>query len=222
MEQRVRVLIVGGSPEPSSATLVGALAAQHDRVVAVDRGLDVLLEAGAGCDVFCGDADSVNERGAAEVRACEAGESSVVGAVERYNPHKDLTDLALAFEAIDSLWPGADVTCTCLTGGNPDHALAVYGRLASLPRGVSMREDEFSARIMHTGSAWMLEGVAGSRFSFVPLSLVAVVSESGMHWELDHKHVELLGDLGISNVIESERAVMTCHEGTIVAWCFEA
>lgn len=181
-----------------------------------------MLEAGVGCDVFCGDADSVGERGAAEVRACEAGEPSVVGAVERYNPHKDLTDLALALEAIYTRWPDVEITCTCLTGGNPDHALAVYGRLASLPQGVTICEDGFRARIMQAGSAWTIERAVGSRFSFVPLSSEAVVSEDGMRWELDHKHVELLDDLGISNVIESEGAVMTCHAGTIIAWCFSA
>lgn len=37
--------------------------AGEDHVVAVDRGLDALLGAGLGCDVYVGDADIVSDEG---------------------------------------------------------------------------------------------------------------------------------------------------------------
>ncbi|WP_102338501.1 thiamine diphosphokinase [Collinsella provencensis] len=218
----MRVLIVGGSPEPSSAVLVANLAAQCNAVVAVDRGLDVLLEVGIACDLFCGDADSVSERGAELVHACEAGKQGLVCAVERYDPHKDYTDLALALRAIDERWPDAQLVCTCLTGGNPDHALAVYGRLAACRESlIELREDGFRSYVLHGPFMLHVEDAWGKRFSFVPLSPEAVVSEFGMRWELNCAPVELLSDLGISNVIESNNALFTCHEGVVVAWVFD-
>ena len=221
-----RVLVVGGSPEVVSPELVTRLVDGCDAVVAVDRGLDALLAAGCGCDLFCGDADSVSAEGAALVRASEVGERGRVDAaapavaeVERYNPHKDDTDLGLALRAIDERWPSAELVCTCVTGGKSDHALAALGRLATWDAPVAIEENDFSARLLHAGNTWQLSGRAGDRFSFIPLSPEAVVSESNMEWELDHKPVPLLSDLGISNVLHQNSSI-TCHKGILIAYAF--
>lgn len=92
----LRVLLVGGSPQTCDAVSLKHLYAGCDLVVAVDRGLDAVLDAGLPCDLFCGDADSVGARGLLAVRRCEEGEPSEVFAVERYDPYKDFTDLSLA------------------------------------------------------------------------------------------------------------------------------
>ena len=47
------------------------LAGECDHVVAVDRGLDALLGAGLGCDVYVGDADTVSDAGRALVDAAD-------------------------------------------------------------------------------------------------------------------------------------------------------
>ena len=219
------VLVVGGSPEATAPELVARLAEACDAVVAVDRGLDVLLAAGHGCDLFCGDADSVSEFGAALVRAAEVGERSGsgtldIGEVERYDPYKDDTDLGLALRAISERWGDAPLVCACLSGGKPDHALAVLGRLVAWPGAVALEEDAFSARMLRAGEAWQIEDAVGQRFSFVPLAPNAVVSESGMEWNLDHHAAPLLSDLGISNVIRSPKAQITCHSGALAAWLF--
>ena len=52
--------MVCGSPVVASANLLRRLAGECDHVVAVDRGLDALLGAGLGCDVYVGDADTVS------------------------------------------------------------------------------------------------------------------------------------------------------------------
>ena len=220
----MRALIVGGSPHAASPELVARFSAGADAVVAVDRGLDALLAAGLGCDLFCGDADSVSDAGAVLVSAAEAGEHAVsgsvaVGEVERYDPHKDDTDLGLALRALGERWPRASLACTCMSGGKPDHALAVMGRLATWGGTVAIEEDCFSARILHAGGTWVIKDRDGARFSFVPLSAEAVVSESGMEWTLDRKRVPLLSDLGISNVLRSD-ARITCHEGMLAAYVF--
>ena len=109
--------------------------------------------------------------------------------VVRYNPHKDDTDLGLALAEVSRRWPGAALTATCFGGGNPDHLLGVLGRFAAWQGSVQLIEDGYEGRILHAGDAWCVAGAVGSRFSFIPLTPEAIVSEYHMRWELDHKHV---------------------------------
>lgn len=224
----VRVLVVGGSPEAPGLDLLRRLVWAADAVVAVDHGLDALLAAGCGCDVFCGDADSVSPVASQLVAAAEGAPTGAdaapgavgrIGAVERYNPAKDYTDLSLALRAVRARWSAARLTCTGLADGRPDHALAALGQLAGWGSCVAWEEEGFSGRILQAGEAWDLADAQGRTFSFVPLASGTVVSEEGMRWLLDHRRTELLGDLGISNVIEAPLACIVCHEGALVAWC---
>ncbi len=115
----------------ASADLLRQLAGECDHVVAVDRGLDALLGAGLGCDVYVGDTDTVSDASRALVDAATDFE------VERHDPYKDYTDLALALDSVRRRWPGAEVVATCATGGRPDMALSVSGstgRLRGRPR----------------------------------------------------------------------------------------
>lgn len=221
MGEICRVAVIGGSPEPASAHAIRAAVAGADAVVAIDRGLDAALAASVRVDLFCGDADSVSASGAELVRQAEAGERNAAFEVERYNPHKDFTDLSLVLRAVHERWGTPTLACTCLSGGNPDHLLGVFGRLAAWEGPVELTEDAFSGRILHGEDAWTVTGARSARFSFIPLSPEVVVSESNMLWELDRAHVELLSDLGISNVIESDSATITCHEGTLICWTFK-
>ncbi len=215
------ILLVGGSPEPSSAETIRYAAAGCDAVVAVDRGLDAARSAGMSCDLFCGDADSVSGEGVRAVARAEASPISVGGfEVIRYDPHKDETDLGLALSEIAHRWPTATVRVTCFSGGNPDHALAVLGRLASWDGQVEIIEDGFVARILKAGEFWTFRDETARRLSFVPLSFEAIVSERGMRWNLDQQRVPLLSDLGISNVVDEDGAQIVCHEGVIVVWLF--
>lgn len=220
-------------------------------VVAVDRGLDALLAAGIAPDLFCGDADSVSVRGRELVERAEAaaGGSAAVRAagsaasnvpddssapafeVERYNPHKDFTDLSLALRAVRERWGDAELVLSGFSGGNPDHYLGVLGRLAGWLGHIELVEDGFRGRILHAGEAWepLADGEARPhagdrphRFSFIPIAPEgAVVSETGMRWELDREQVELLSDLGISNVVEDSSARIACHEGCLICWLFD-
>lgn len=143
-----KVLVVCGSPVVASADLLRRLAGECNHVVAVDRGLDALLDAGLSCDVYVGDADTVSDTGRALVDAAEAFE------VERHDPYKDYTDLALALDSVRRRWPGAEVVATCATGGRPDMALSVLGLLAGYDNApVWIAEDETTARILHEGES---------------------------------------------------------------------
>ena len=215
------ILLAGGSPEQCSSELLYSLAARADRVVAIDRGLDPLLAAGITVDLFCGDADSVSVEGKEMITAGRESRALLpCMEIERYNPHKDYTDLDLALKAIERRWGRVHIIATCLEGGQPDHAFAAIGRLIDWGGDVELVHDGRIARILKSGQTWHVGQYQGSRFSFVPLSCSCVVSEKHMRWELDHRTAPLLSDLGISNELDYPDGSITCHEGTIAAWVF--
>ena len=196
----------------ASAELLSRLAGECDHVVAVDRGLDALLDAGLSCDVYVGDADTVSDEGRALVDAAKDFE------VERHDPYKDYTDLALALDTIRRRWPGAELYATCATGGRPDMALSVLGLLAGYTDApVWIEEDEVTARILHAGESWTIQGAEGKTFSIVAIAPNTEVSEQGLEWELDHSPLGLLADTGISNVVRSTATVQV-HTGVAIAY----
>lgn len=207
-----KVLVVCGSPVVASADLLRQLAGECDHVVAVDRGLDALMGAELDCDVYVGDADTVSDAGRALVDAAEAFE------VERHDPYKDYTDLALALDSVRRRWPGAEVVATCATGGRPDMALSVLGLLAGYEDApIWIAEDKVVARILHAGESWIIEDAEGKTFSIIAIAPNTAVSEHGLEWELDWSPLGLLADTGISNIVRST-AKIEVHTGTAIAY----
>ncbi len=207
-----KVLVVCGSPVLASSELLCHLAGECDHVVAVDRGLDALLGAGLGCDVYVGDADTVSDAGRALVDDATDFE------VERHDPYKDSTDLALALDSVRRRWPGAEVVATCATGGRPDMALSVLGLLAGYEDApVWIAENKVVVRILHASESWTIEGAEGKTFSIIAIAPNTVVSEHGLEWELDRSPLGLLADTGISNVVRST-AKIEVHTGTAIAY----
>lgn len=210
-----KVLVVCGSPVVASADLLSRLAGECDHIVAVDRGLDALLGAGLSCDVYVGDADTVSDVGRALVDVAADFE------VERHNPYKDYTDLALALDTIRRRWPNAEVVATCATGGRPDMALSVLGLLAGyVDAPVWICEDETTARIIHAGESWTIEGAEGKIFSIIAIAPETEISEHGLEWELDHSPLGLLADTGISNVVRGTAKIQV-HTGTVIAYLYK-
>ena len=204
--------MVCGSPVVASTDLLRRLVGECDHVVAVDCGLDALLGAGLGCDVYVGDADTVSDKGRALVEAAKDFE------VERHNPYKDYTDLALALDSVRRRWPGAEVVATCATGGRPDMALSVLGLLAGYDDApVWIAEDKVVSRILRADESWTIEGAEDKTFSIIAIAPGTVVSEHGLEWELNHAPLGLLADTGISNVVRSI-AKIDVHSGVAIAY----
>ena len=199
----------------ASADLLRQLAGECGHVVAVDRGLDALLDAGLGCDVYVGDADTVSDAGRALVDAAPDFE------VERHDPYKDYTDLALALDSVRRHWPGAEVVATCATGGRPDMALSVMGLLAGYEDSpVWIAEDKVVARILRAGESWTIKGAEGKTFSIIAIAPNTEVSEHGLEWELNHSPLGPLADTGISNIVRST-ATIQVHAGTAIAYLYQ-
>lgn len=206
-------LVIGGSPEPSSVELLAMLAAGSDRVIAVDRGIGWCRAAGIVPDLLVGDLDTASPADIAWARE--------KGVEERVSPaHKDDTDLGIALSLVDE----GPVVLSCVSGGSPDHMLAVYGvlsRYAGLkPRIV---EDGFECRILSADAnpSWDFSySDQDRRFSLIALTPGCIVSERGMEWELDHAELEPLSDLGVSNLIAAADASVEVHSGTVAAYLF--
>lgn len=210
-----KVLVVCGSPVVASPELLRQLTGECDHIVAVDRGLDALLDAGLSCDVYVGDADTVGDAGRALVDAATDFE------VERHNPYKDYTDLALALDAIRRRWPSAEVVATCATGGRPDMALSVLGLLAGYDDApVWICEDETTARILHAGESWTIQGAEGKTFSIIAIAPETEISEHGLEWELNHSPLGLLADTGISNIVRGTAKIQV-RIGTAIAYLYK-
>ena len=245
----MRLLLVAGSPEPSSSSLVSRLAVEADQVLAIDRGAEACRAAGVVPDAFCGDADTVSAETLSWVREHAAGTPVSEGTLvvdpaddvrERpqiHGLHGDLgirifppakydTDLSLGFACARQIaaerGEALDVTVTCASAGRMDHALAVFGVLASnADVAPVLVDDAFECRILAPNgvAAWEFgDECVGSHFSFVALADASVVSEQGMRWELDHFRVDALRDRGISNVIDAPGASITCHAGIVAAF----
>ena len=206
--------MVCGSPVVASPELLRQLAGECDHIVAVDRGLDALLGAGLSCDVYVGDADTVSDEGSALVDAATDFE------VERHNPYKDYTDLALALDSVRRRWAGAEVVATCATGGRPDMALSVLGLLAGYTDAPAwIEEDEVTARILHQDETWTIENAEGKIFSIIALAPNTEISEHGLEWELDHATLGLLADTGISNIVRTT-ATIQVHQGVAIGYLY--
>ena len=159
-----------------------------------------------------GDVDTWSDAGRALVDAAIDFE------VERHDPYKDYTDLALALDSVRRRWPGAEVVATCATGGRPDMALSVLGLLAGYEDApIWIAEDKVIARILHAGESWTIEAAEGKTFSIIAIAPNTKVSEHGLEWELDHSPLGLLADTGISNVVR-KTAKIQVHQGVAIGY----
>jgi thiamine pyrophosphokinase len=214
METR-RVLVVGGSPEAAGPRLLRVLAQWCDWVVAADHGADALAAAGLSPDVLVGDQDSIAPATLKLLREVET---------VYMPPEKDDTDLRLALKEAERLL-GADavaagacqVVLTSVSGGRLDHQLGVIGCVREFAH-LRPRIDEtgFSAVLLDAEhqSEWRASrGLEGSTISVLSLSDPSVVTERGLHWELDRARLPFLCDLGVSNVVESAEAFVRVDSG---------
>lgn len=212
----LKAVVVGASPEGPSPTHLRRLVQGADLVVAADRGFDYCVAADVVPDLLVGDMDSVD---AAELLL----HGEAVPHTIRLPREKDDSDLSVALDAVGSWAEGegcAVETVLCgVSGGRLDHQLGVLGVLAThcalRPR---VREERGRLWVLGAEDRWVARDeavVPGQTVSMIPLESASVVSETGFHWELDHKILGALSDLGLSNIVESPEAEVFCHGGVV-------
>jgi thiamine pyrophosphokinase len=212
-------LMVCGSPQGSSPELLGRLALNAGQIIAVDSGADWLVAAGLMPDLLVGDLDSINASILATIQSSKCQFVTVPA-------HKDFTDFDLALEEFAKSQNSAEpsrLIITNLLGGRLDHELGALGSLARFrgsclagsQQNVPIVEDTCQATILIGEASLALNTMAsvGSTVSIIPLFSEAVVSASGLEWELDHATLPALSSQGVSNVVNSKTAQITIHQG---------
>lgn len=219
-EKPLEVLVVGGSPEAVSHTTLSTCAQSADYLIAVDHGADVCHAAGVIPQLALGDFDSASAKTLSWLKEQQVP-------CMKFNADKYDTDLALALKSAEYEAIRRDsklsLTVVSTSGGHLDHQLVVLGLLATWAKtgkaSVRVIENDFEMRFLVAGQvdSWQLSAVnAGKKISLVALSEECEVSEAGMKWNLDHQKFTLLGDDGISNIVESDDAWVRCEKGCLL------
>lgn len=219
-EKPLEVLVVGGSPEAVSHTTLSTCAQSADYLIAVDHGADACRVAGVIPQLALGDFDSAAPKTLAWLKEQQVP-------CMKFNADKYDTDLALALKSAEYEAIRRDsklsLTVVSTSGGHLDHQLVVLGLLATWAKmgkaNIRVIENDFEMRFLVAGQvdSWQLSTIdVGKKISLVALSEECEVSETGMKWNLDHQKFTLLGDDGISNIVEAENACVTCEKGCLL------
>ncbi len=219
-EKPLEALIVGGSPKAISTTTLSSCVQSADYLIAVDHGADACHAAGVIPQLALGDFDSATPDTLAWLKEQQVP-------CMKFNADKYDTDLALALKSAEyeAIRRNSKLSLTVVStsGGQLDHQLVVLGLLSTWAKAgkasVRVIENDFEMRFLAAGQLdfWQLDAsAAGKKISLVALSEECVVSETGMKWNLNHEKFTLLGDDGISNIVETSNACVTCHKGCLL------
>ena len=219
-EKPLEVLVVGGSPEVVSKTTLSICAQSADYLIAVDHGADACHAAGVVPQIVLGDFDSASPKTVTWLKEQQVP-------CMKFNADKYDTDLALALKSAEheAIRRNSKLSLTVVStsGGHLDHQLVVLGLLAAWAKTgkakVRVVENDFEMRFLAANQidSWQLDASAtGKKISLVALSEECEVSESGMRWNLNHEKFTLLGDDGISNVVEANKAWVKCEKGCLL------
>lgn len=219
-EKPLEVLVVGGSPEAVSHTTLSTCSQSADYLIAVDHGADACFAAGVIPQLALGDFDSATPETLAWLKEQQVP-------CMKFNADKYDTDLALALKSAEyeAIRRNSKLSLTVVStsGGHLDHQLVVLGLLATWAKtgkaSVRVIENDFEMRFLVAGQvdSWQLNtNDVGKKISLVALSEECEVSEACMKWNLDHQKFTLLGDDGISNIVESDNAWVRCEKGCLL------
>ena len=208
----MKTLIVAGG-ELSSAFLISCMKTDPpDYVIAADRGLDVLAEAGIRPDLVLGDFDStVLGPGlfAGQGTACEV-----------YPREKDFSDMESAFRA--AIERGStEMMVLGATGGRMDHFLAnVMDLRIPLAAGIPARivDEQNTIRLMDRPFVLRRQETRGKYVSLLPLSeTVEHVSLRGFRYEAEDITLQQnCASYGISNEMEADTAEVCFSDGILI------
>ena len=219
-EKPLEVLIVGGSPEAVSKTTLSTCVQSADYLIAVDHGADACHVAGVVPQFALGDFDSASLETVTWLKEQQVP-------CMKFNADKYDTDLALALKSAEheAIRRNSKLSLTVVStsGGHLDHQLVVLGLLAAWAKTgkakVRVVENDFEMRFLAADQidSWQLDASAtGKKISLVALSEECEVSESGMRWNLNHEKFTLLGDDGISSIVEADGAWVKCEKGCLL------
>lgn len=179
-----------------------------DRIIAADSGMRHVARMGLKADVLLGDLDSIDEAlldGCKDVR------------IIRANPEKDDTDTKMALS--EAFAGGAsDILVIGGIGSRFDHTYSnVLLLKEGLDRNVRIRLFNEHNEIELHGKSFELCGMKEKTVSFYSMFSDTAVTLKGFHYPLDRYLLKTSSPLGVSNVIEENRAEVIFEEGCIMS-----
>jgi len=203
-------LIVSGGDQPGRELMTG-LAAEADMIIAADRGARYCLDGGITPDLVVGDMDSIDAQTSRKIAESDCE-------MKRYGTDKDRTDTEIALD--EAIARGAkSIEIIGATGDRVDHTLAnIHLLLRALSHGIEARISTDTQQIFLIDSQKSIRGCAGMTISFLPLSeRVTGITLTGFRYALENSDMEIGRPYGISNVIESDVALVRMDRGYLLA-----
>ena len=211
-EKKHILIITGGMVERDFAAL-WIRENTPDLVIAADKGGEAALELGILPDILLGDLDSISPEAFAKL-----SESS--GEIRTFAPEKDATDTALAIEAALEFAPER-ISILGATGNRADHTFtSIMGLTRAAKAGVNAAIFD-SCNKIYTASGDICLRKDAQYGDFVSLAVVsdsALISMSGMKYDLEECRVPRGSSLCQSNEIEAEEAHISVRDGLVVVF----
>ena len=208
------MLIVSGGEVPASDTLV-RLAEESDLVIAADIGAKYCIDADIIPDVVLGDMDSIPGDVLDSVR--DRGAEII-----SYSHDKDETDTQLALDL--AIAKGAkEIRILSGIGDRFDHSIANLHLLyRALKHGVNASIIAKRHIIFLVYSQHEIKGMKGKTISFMPLTeRVEGIRLKGFAYNLSSGKMELGFPYGVSNIVNSDRAIAEVGKGVLIAIILE-
>lgn len=200
-----RCVIIGASPE-CDTKMLSSKVSRNDFIVCADGGYEYAVSAGIKPDMVIGDFDSSEFPKDLE---CEK---------IRLPVHKDDTDTMYCVkECIKRGYK--DFLLFGMTGGRIDHSYANFCTLLYLSERdikASVFDSENEIFVMTSGTR-VIGNKTGHIFSIFPFGCgKCTVSLDGFEYGLEKSVLNADFPLGVSNVVRSDEAKITLHEGSAI------
>lgn len=203
----MNALIVLGGDAPSKE-LLESCAQRAQLRIAADRGLEAFDAAGITPELLIGDMDSVD---ASVLRKYDGTTKQT-----RLCCAKDDTDGEAALH-LAAQHGAKEVTFLGALGGRMDHALANLMLLNRAHRlGLRAQILDEHVRIVRVDGECALSGAAGDTVSLLPLGRASGVSLEGFVYPLHDATLTSDMSLGVSNVVDAQRATVFVREGDLL------
>ena len=198
------LLVLAG--EPPDESLLAWRAEDSDFVIAVDGGMNALIQAGIQPDLLVGDFDSFDPTTSGSIYCkviCEEDQDS--------------TDLEKALRHIPRDEVPAEIVLLGATGGRSDHFLTNLLVASILPEENKVALDATDEIIQRATPACSVSliGMSGKIVSLLPLSSCEGVATKGLRWELADAAMGPGVQLGQSNEAVSEKVFISLRAGNL-------
>ena len=212
MPAMATIVFAGG--DPGSLSYLRTVDYSDAFLVAVDRGLGVMTGLGLTPDLFVGDGDSV-------VPELLAGLDRSRTRVVTLLAHKDVSDLEAAFDLLVTMERQGSVLVLAGLGGRLDHCLfnlqLAVRHLADF-EDITFEDDRCLVRPLTSSN--VLQLLARTTVSFVPVTREVDLSLTGFEYPLSHAVVQRGSTRTLSNVACGLIQQVIVERGTVVmiAW----